>query len=118
MSSFLRSAFISAPTSPVHNETLTNTVFAGAPSGTLPSWTYTAGAVVVALLALEQTRYRYLKRHLPGDAWTIPIIGRFLNSMNPTLENYKAGWAKGALSVVSVFHMWVPTPTVGVTAAR
>jgi C-22 sterol desaturase len=107
MSSLLRSAWVSAPSTPAAVNTLRNAAESGASAGFLPSWGYTAGAVVLALLALEQSVYRYRKRHLPGAAWTIPIIGKFMDSMNPTLENYKAGWAQGALSAVSVFHMCV-----------
>lgn len=70
-----------------------------------PTWLYTTLAVVGALLALEQGVYRYKKRHLPGATWTIPIIGKFADSVHPTLEKYKKGWASGALSVASVFHM-------------
>lgn len=68
-------------------------------------WLYTSLAVIVSLFALEQGVYRYKKGHLPGSPWTIPIIGKFLDSMNPTLENYKKQWNSGALSVVSVFNM-------------
>lgn len=68
-------------------------------------WLYTSLAIVVSLFALEQGVYRYKKGNLPGSAWTIPIIGKFLDSMNPTLENYKKQWNSGALSVVSVFNM-------------
>jgi C-22 sterol desaturase len=52
-----------------------------------------------------QWRYRSKKQHLPGPEWTIPVIGKFLDSMKPSIENYKAGWDLGELSVASVFHM-------------
>ena len=68
-------------------------------------WLYTTAAIVAALLIVEQSVWRYKKRHLPGDSWTIPIIGRFADSLNPTLENYMKQWASGALSAVSVFNM-------------
>ena len=71
------------------------------------SWLYTTGAILLALLALEQSVYRYKKRHLPGAKWTIPIIGRFADSLNPTLDGYKRGWDSGALSAISVFNMYV-----------
>lgn len=64
-------------------------------------------AVIGALLVLEQTVYRLKKQHLPGAAWTIPIIGKFADSLNPTLEGYKRQWNSGALSAVSVFNMYV-----------
>ncbi|KZT23800.1 cytochrome P450 [Neolentinus lepideus HHB14362 ss-1] len=71
------------------------------------SWFYTTLAIVASLLVLEQTVYRYKKRHLPGPKWTIPIIGQFADSLSPTLENYKSQWASGALSAVSVFNIFI-----------
>jgi C-22 sterol desaturase len=69
------------------------------------TWLYTTLAVLIALLALEQTVYRVKKRNLPGDTWTIPIIGKFADSMKPTMQNYKKQWDSGVLSAVSVFNM-------------
>ncbi|KAJ7022074.1 cytochrome P450 sterol C22-desaturase [Mycena alexandri] len=71
------------------------------------TWLYTTGAIVFALLALEQTVYRRRKRHLPGDTWTIPIIGKFADSMKPTMEGYKKQWDSGVLSAISVFHIFI-----------
>lgn len=34
----------------------------------------------------------------------LPFIGPFLQSMNPRFDGYKAKWASGDLSCVSVFH--------------
>lgn len=56
-------------------------------------------------LAPTQVIYRAKKAHLPGPKWTIPIIGKFKDSMDPRLEGYKRQWASGALSVTSVFNM-------------
>ena len=69
------------------------------------TWMYTTAAIIVALLALEQCIYRYKKRHLPGDSWTIPIIGKFADSLKPTMEGYMKQWDSGALSALSVFNM-------------
>jgi len=69
------------------------------------SWLYTTAAVLGSILALEQAVWRYKKRHLPGDTWTIPIIGRFADSTKPSMENYKRQWDSGPLSAVSVFNM-------------
>ena len=74
-------------------------------SPTSATWLCTTLAVVAALLVLEQSVYRYKKKHLPGATWTIPLIGKFADSMKPTLENYMAQWNAGALSAVSVFNM-------------
>ncbi|KAJ7071426.1 cytochrome P450 [Mycena amicta] len=71
------------------------------------TWLYTTGAILFALLALEQTVYRVKKRHLPGDTWTIPVIGKFTDSMRPTMENYMKQWNSGVLSAVSVFNIFI-----------
>ncbi|KAF8634495.1 hypothetical protein AX15_000931 [Amanita polypyramis BW_CC] len=71
------------------------------------SWFYTTILILLSLLALEQAVYRYKKRHLPGDTWTIPIIGKFADSMRPTIEGYKKQWDSGALSAVSVFNIFI-----------
>jgi C-22 sterol desaturase len=74
-----------------------------------PSVFFTTAAVVLALLILEQAVYRSKKASLPGARWTIPIIGKFADSLNPTLEGYKKQWAMGELSAISVFNMSVPS---------
>ena len=68
-------------------------------------WLFTTTAIILSLLVLEQLIYRYKKAQLPGASWTIPVIGKLVDSMYPTLENYKEQWDSGALSVVSVFNM-------------
>lgn len=69
------------------------------------TWLYTTLVVITTFLILEQTVYRSKKRHLPGSKWTIPIIGKFADSLHPTLENYEKQWDSGALSALSVFNM-------------
>ncbi|KAJ7257385.1 cytochrome P450 [Mycena rebaudengoi] len=71
------------------------------------TWLSFTLAILITLLALEQTVYRLKKCHLPGDAWTIPLIGRFADSMRPTMENYRKGWDSGPLSVASVFNIFI-----------
>ncbi|KAG1738595.1 cytochrome P450 [Suillus paluster] len=71
------------------------------------TWFYTTAAVLGGLLVLEQSVYRYKKKHLPGAAWTIPIIGKFADSMKPTMEGYMNQWNSGALSAVSVFNIFI-----------
>ncbi len=78
--------------------------FFTAPAGTA-TWFYTTAAIILALLALEQSVWRYKKRHLPGDKWTIPVIGKYADSMRPTMEGYMRQWNSGALSAISVFNM-------------
>jgi C-22 sterol desaturase len=70
------------------------------------SWLYTTLTIIAALLVLEQSVYRYKKRHLPGSSWTIPIIGKFADSLKPTMEGYMKQWQSGELSAVSVFNMY------------
>ncbi len=62
-------------------------------------------AVVATLLLAEQYNYQKKKAWLPGPKWTIPIIGKFADSLNPSLEKYQQGWNSGPLSVASVFNM-------------
>ncbi|KAI1786315.1 cytochrome P450 sterol C22-desaturase [Ganoderma leucocontextum] len=71
------------------------------------TWLWTTVAIVAALLVLEQSVWRYKKRHLPGDSWTIPIIGKFADSMKPTMEGYMKQWNSGALSAISVFNIFI-----------
>ncbi|KAG8220156.1 cytochrome P450 [Butyriboletus roseoflavus] len=78
-----------------------------APTSNQATWLYTSLAIVATLLVLEQSMYRYKKRHLPGATWTIPLIGKFADSMKPTMEGYMAQWNSGALSAISVFNMRV-----------
>lgn len=80
------------------------------------SWLYTTITVLVSLLVLEQTVYRYKKQHLPGASWTIPIIGKFADSLKPTFDGYMKQWDSGALSAISVFNMYVPAPATPYTA--
>jgi len=51
--------------------------------------------------------YNWQKGTIVGPSWKIPFIGPFLESMNPKFEEYKAKWASGELSCVSVFHKFV-----------
>jgi hypothetical protein len=82
------------------------------------TWLYTTALIVLSLLALEQTLYRSKKRHLPGDKWTIPIIGKFADSMRPTMENYKKQWDSGDLSAISVFNMCIQFPDTQLTRSN
>lgn len=66
---------------------------------------FTILAIIATVLALEQLTYRKKKGGLPGPKWTIPIIGKFADSLHPSLEKYQAGWNSGPLSVASVFNM-------------
>jgi len=71
------------------------------------TWLYTTLAIVLALLALEQSVYRYKKGILPGAKWTIPIIGKFADSVSPSMQAYKKQWDSGDLSAISVFNIFI-----------
>ncbi|KAF8061018.1 cytochrome P450 sterol C22-desaturase [Lyophyllum atratum] len=111
MSAHLKDASVAAsmPSSTfqatLHN--LTAATFPFLPQGKSATWLWTTAAIIISLLVLEQSVYRYKKRHLPGDKWTIPLIGKFADSMNPTMEGYKRQWDSGALSAISVFNIFI-----------
>ncbi|ORX39064.1 putative C-22 sterol desaturase [Kockovaella imperatae] len=63
--------------------------------------------LIISLLVLEQAVYRAKKGNLPGDKWTIPVIGKFTDSLHPSLVKYKKQWYSGALSAVSVFNIFI-----------
>lgn len=52
----------------------------------------------------------YIKRKgsIAGPSFKIPLIGPFLQALDPKFEEYLAQWASGPLSCVSVFHKYVP----------
>lgn len=102
-----RSASASIPSSTADNVPLYSLPIPSFLGHLTGSSLYTTVVVVLSLLLLEQAVYRYKKRHLPGASWTIPIIGKFADSMSPSMEGYKKQWASGALSAISVFNMFV-----------
>lgn len=62
----------------------------------------------LALCVYDQVIYVINKGSIVGPKFKIwPIMGPFLESMNPKFEEYKAKWASGPLSCVSVFHKFV-----------
>ncbi|ANB11851.1 C-22 sterol desaturase [Sugiyamaella lignohabitans] len=64
--------------------------------------------VVVGLLIYDQISYIIKKGSIAGPKFKVwPVIGPFLESMNPKFEEYKAKWDSGPLSCVSVFHKFV-----------
>lgn len=48
----------------------------------------------------------YLKRKgsIPGPRFKIPLVGPFLQAIDPKFEAYLKQWASGPLSCVSIFH--------------
>ncbi|CAL3969831.1 hypothetical protein PZA11_007599 [Diplocarpon coronariae] len=63
--------------------------------------------LLALMVAYDQCSYLWQKGSIPGPAWKIPFIGPFLESVNPKFDEYKAKWASGELSCVSVFHKFV-----------
>lgn len=59
------------------------------------------------LTDLTTAAYIYRKGSIVGPMFKTPFIGPFLESVNPRFEQYKAKWASGDLSCVSVFHKFV-----------
>lgn len=63
---------------------------------------------LLALIIYDQVMYLVKKGSIAGPTFKVwPVIGPFLESMDPKFEEYKAKWASGPLSCVSVFHKFV-----------
>ncbi|KAK9351725.1 cytochrome P450 [Lipomyces doorenjongii] len=70
-------------------------------------WKILAG-LLVFITIYDQISYVTKKGSIAGPRFKVyPIIGPFLESVNPKFEGYKAKWASGPLSCVSVFHKFV-----------
>ncbi|KAF2859796.1 cytochrome P450 61 [Piedraia hortae CBS 480.64] len=63
--------------------------------------------LLLAAVVYDQVSYRRHKQHLAGDAWKIPFVGPFFDSVRPTFDKYHRKWLSGPLSCVSVFHKFV-----------
>ncbi|RMZ89311.1 hypothetical protein DV736_g3446, partial [Chaetothyriales sp. CBS 134916] len=74
--------------------------------GQLNGWTVSLTVVLLAI-TYDQASYNYHKYGIVGPAWKTPFMGPFLESMFPDFNKYKAKWASGELSCVSVFHKFV-----------
>ncbi|EPQ28841.1 uncharacterized protein PFL1_03644 [Pseudozyma flocculosa PF-1] len=68
---------------------------------------FTLLALLATALIAEQYVYQRKKGALPGPSWTIPVIGKFADSLSPSLEKYQEGWNSGPLSVASVFNIFI-----------
>ncbi|KAH3899905.1 probable Cytochrome P450 61 [Saccharomycodes ludwigii] len=59
-------------------------------------------------LVWDQVSYQIKKGSIAGPNFKVwPIIGPFLESLDPKFEEYKAKWDSGPLSCVSIFHKFV-----------
>ncbi|EDO16809.1 hypothetical protein Kpol_1056p10 [Vanderwaltozyma polyspora DSM 70294] len=64
--------------------------------------------LISVLLVWDQISYQIKKGSIAGPAFKFyPIIGPFLESLDPKFEEYKAKWDSGELSCVSIFHKFV-----------
>ncbi|EGW29913.1 cytochrome P450 [Spathaspora passalidarum NRRL Y-27907] len=72
------------------------------------SWLQIIMAVIVVVLSYDQIKYQLNKGVIAGPRFKVwPIIGPFLESLDPKFEEYKAKWDSGELSCVSIFHKFV-----------
>jgi sterol 22-desaturase len=60
-------------------------------------------------IANDKVKYQMNKKGIAGPRFKIPVMGSFLDSLNPTFEGYLSKWESGPLSCVSVFHKSGPT---------
>lgn len=74
--------------------------------GNLSVWTVLFSLFLCAV-AYDQFSYIWQKGSIVGPTWKMPFIGPFMESLDPKFEEYKAKWASGELSCVSVFHKFV-----------
>lgn len=65
--------------------------------------------LIIGVIVYDQVSYiRKRTGDIAGPRWKMwPIMGPFLESMDPKFEEYQAKWASGPLSCVSVFHKFV-----------
>lgn len=73
----------------------------------VPTWQWILTAAIL-LLTFEQVDYIRKKGTIAGPSFKLwPIIGPFLESLDPKFEEYLAKWNSGPLSCVAVFHKFV-----------
>ncbi|KAJ5345980.1 hypothetical protein N7452_003984, partial [Penicillium brevicompactum] len=70
------------------------------------AWQY-AVAVLLAVVFYDQVMYIKRKGSIAGPPLKIPLMGPFLQALDPKFDGYLAQWASGPLSCVSVFHKFV-----------
>ncbi|KAK0707317.1 cytochrome P450 [Lasiosphaeris hirsuta] len=71
-----------------------------------PVWQYVV-TLLLALVVYDQVLYIKRKGSIAGPPFKIPLVGPFLQAIDPKFEAYLAQWASGPLSCVSVFHKFV-----------
>ncbi|ODV95315.1 hypothetical protein PACTADRAFT_50055 [Pachysolen tannophilus NRRL Y-2460] len=72
------------------------------------SWLKIIVSFIVFAFTYDQVIYQIKKGSIAGPRYKMwPIIGPFLESLDPKFEEYKAKWDSGPLSCVSIFHKFV-----------
>lgn len=72
------------------------------------NWIQIAIALILVIFSYDQISYQLSKGSIAGPRFKFwPIIGPFLESLDPKFEEYQAKWASGDLSCVSIFHKFV-----------
>lgn len=72
------------------------------------SWLQILISLIVIAITYDQIAYQLNKGSITGPKYKFwPIIGPFLESLDPKFEGYLAKWNSGPLSCVSIFHKFV-----------
>lgn len=72
------------------------------------TWWQILLTILVGVLTYDQVKYQLNKGSIVGPKFKVwPIIGPFLESLDPKFEEYLGKWNSGPLSCVSIFHKFV-----------
>lgn len=72
------------------------------------NWLLVLVTLTVLAVTYDQVMYQVRKGSIAGPKYKVwPIIGPFLESLDPKFEEYVAKWNSGPLSCVSIFHKFV-----------
>ncbi|KAF3984921.1 hypothetical protein FT663_05490 [Candidozyma haemuli var. vulneris] len=72
------------------------------------SWWQIFITIVLGAIVYDQVSYLLKKGTIAGPRFKVwPIIGPFLESLDPKFEEYMDKWNSGPLSCVSIFHKFV-----------
>lgn len=72
------------------------------------TWIQWVISLILIAITYDQVSYQMMKGSIVGPTFKMwPIIGPFLESLDPKFEEYVDKWNSGKLSCVSVFHQFV-----------
>ncbi|KAH3671132.1 hypothetical protein OGAPHI_000843 [Ogataea philodendri] len=72
------------------------------------SWWLIVTVATLAVVLYDQVMYQIYKGSIAGPRYKVwPVIGPFLESLDPKFHEYQDKWASGPLSCVSIFHKFV-----------